>query len=499
MTEKDQKFPRSDKAPQRDQDRILQGQGDQTHNDAAQVYDDEVMGKDHEGNRLSQRMGRYARVSGNLGGAFAKILSERLLGKHKDESLQAKALTLALGNLKGPVMKVAQILATIPDAVPEEYQLEFLSLQADAPSMGWPFVRRRMAAELGANWQEKFSNFERHAAAAASLGQVHKAWGLDGEAYACKLQYPEMSSTVEADLKQLKLILKLYESSLGGLKTNGIFAEISERLREELDYKREALQMQLYGEILKAFPQVHIPKVIESLSTKRLLTMQWLEGVRFYDVLDASQDVRNRLATSMFLTWYYPLYNWGVIHGDPHLGNYSFKRQDTASQNAPYEINLLDFGCIRRFRPEFIEGVINLYKAMQKGDEARAVHAYEQWGFKNLTKEMLDVLNMWAHLLYEPILDDRIRPLQADNSGQYGREIADKVHQELRRLGGIEPPREFVFMDRAAVGVGSVCLRLRAEANWCTLFNELIQDFSIEKIYKNQEHPLFQELGLVQN
>jgi predicted unusual protein kinase regulating ubiquinone biosynthesis (AarF/ABC1/UbiB family) len=415
--------------------------------------------------RLSGRLKRYAHVSTQMGGSVFQLLIDRVFGHTSDPAKQAKALTDAMGHLKGPVMKIAQMLATIPDAVPPEYALEFLSLQADAPAMGWPFVKRRMQSELGSAWETKFQNFSHHAVAAASLGQVHQAQSHTGELLACKLQYPDMASIVDADLRQLKMALRVYEATLGGIKTEEIFKELSERLNEELDYSQEAQNMELYRTILKPFNFIHIPHVHEDLSTKRLLTMSWLEGKRLKDILDAPQEFRNLIAERMFIGWYYPFYQHHVIHGDPHLGNYTF--------TADGHVNLLDFGCIRHFEPQFIQGVLDLYQALKTKDQALAVHAYETWGFTNLTHEMLDVLNMWAQLLYEPILDDRVRPIQEGNSGVYGREIADKVHTELRRLGGIKPPREFVFMDRAAVGVGSVCMHLRAELNWAELFRQV--------------------------
>src|SRR5258707_11438635 len=145
---------------------------------------------------------------------------------------------MALGGIKGTLMKVAQLLATIPDALPEEYVRELIQLQANAPAMGWPFVRRRMMGELGPDWPGRFKSFEHEAARAASLGQVHRAVAKDGRALACKLQYPDMGSAVEADLSQLKFILSLYERYDRAISTAEIHAEIGERLREELDYRR---------------------------------------------------------------------------------------------------------------------------------------------------------------------------------------------------------------------------------------------------------------------
>lgn len=427
--------------------------------------------KDNESNKTTARLKRYATVTSAVSGSVARAATDKVLGRDVNHSLQAKALTKALGRLKGPVMKIAQMLSTIPDAVPAEYALEFQSLQADAPAMGWPFVRRRMAVELGSNWHSKFMSFDHEATSAASLGQVHKATSLKGDPLACKLQYPDMTSTVQADLNQLKLALKIYEATLGGIKTASVFEEISQRLEEELDYGLEAGNLDTFREIFKEHPTIHVPQVHADLSTNRLLSMSWLEGTPLRDILEAPQDYRNRMAELAFKGWYYPLFHHQIIHGDPHLGNYSFRQE---SLHGDEGINLFDFGCVRRFEKPFLQGVKDLYHALDQGDKALEVHAYETLGFKELSKEILEVLRLWATLLYEPVLDNRVRPMQKDHSGVYGRDMADKVHQELKKLGGVSPPREFVFMDRAAVGVGSLCLHLKAEANWYQLYNELM-------------------------
>jgi predicted unusual protein kinase regulating ubiquinone biosynthesis (AarF/ABC1/UbiB family) len=335
--------------------------------------------------------------------------------------------------------------------------------------MGWPFVRRRMAGELGADWRSRFSEFDRTAARAASLGQVHRATALDGTPLACKLQYPDMASAVEADLRQLKLAMSLYERYDRAVTTAEIHAEIADRLREELDYEREAAHMRLYREILRGEPGVAVPVPIPELSTNRLLTMTWLEGVPILDIATAPIEQRNEIALRMFRIWYVPFYYYGVIHGDPHLGNYTVAPDNT--------VNLLDFGCVRVFRASFVRGVIDLYNALQRGDRGLAVHAYESWGFGNLSNEIIDVLNRWALYVYGPLLDDRSRLIQEKASGVYGAAVAESVHRDIRRLGGVRPPREFVFMDRAAIGLGSVFLHLKAEINWYRLFHELIDDF----------------------
>src|SRR5207237_967856 len=210
------------------------------------------------------------------------------------------------------------------------------------------------------------------------LGQVHKAVGLDGTPFACKLQYPDMQSAVEADLKQLEVAFALHRRLSSWLDTREIAKEIGARVREELDYEREAKHAVLYG-------------------------------------------------------------------------------------NVPRGINLLDYGCVRIFHPRFVGGVVDLYRGLLNGDQARIVHAYETWGFKNLNRELIDILNIWARFIYGPLLEDRTRTV-ADGvkPGEYGRRQAFEVHQALKERGPVTVPQEFVFMDRAAVGLGAVFLHLRS-------------------------------------
>src|SRR5215468_5899751 len=439
---------------------------------------------DREKNRLSARARRYARVGANMSGVAARLAAARLFGVGLDRTRNAAELTAVLGGLKGPIMKVAQLMATIPDLLPPEYAAELAKLQSDAPPMGWAFVKRRMSAELGADWQHKFSGFEHHPAAAASLGQVHRAHALDGSELACKLQYPDMQSAVEADLSQLQLLFAIRKRFDPVIDTSEIAVEIAARLREELDYVREAKHVALYQSMLKAEDAIRVPKVCPELSTGRLLTLDWLTGRKLLEHKGDSLETRNRLATAMFTAWWFPFSRFGVIHGDPHLGNYTVFDD---SKGKPSGINLLDYGCIRIFPPSFVGGVVDLYRGLLHRDDNLVVHAYETWGFKRLNRELIDALNIWARFIYGPLLDDRVRTI-ADGvkPSEYGRKEAFRVHQALKAKGPVTVPREFVFMDRAAIGLGAVFLHLAAEINFYRLFNEAIESFAVEDVAARQ-------------
>jgi len=427
---------------------------------------------DSEKNRLSARAVRYGRVGANVGSVAARIAGRRLFGLDPERDKSAAALAAALGGLKGPIMKVAQLLATIPEALPAEYAAELGQLQSQAPPMGWSFVRRRMAAELGPDWEQKFASFEHEAAASASLGQVHRATAHDGRMLAVKLQYPDMQSAVEADLAQLGILFSIHRRMRPAIETSEMLKEISARLREELDYELEAKHTRLYGIIFKDDPLIHVPDVLPELSTRRLLTMTWLEGARLLDYTNHPLEERNRIARAMFRAWWYPFSHYGVIHGDPHLGNYTvFADADGKAAG----INLLDYGCMRTFAPKFIQGVIDLYHGLLRNDRALIVHAYETWRFGGLSNELIDILNIWANFIYGPMLEDRVRTIAEEtHPGAYGRQEAFKVHQGLQEKGPVTVPREFVFMDRAAIGLGGVFLHLNAELNYHRLFEDTI-------------------------
>ena len=484
--------------------------------------------EDREQNRLSGRLSRYARVGANVGGVAARVAGARLIGRDLTDPRNAADLAAALGGLKGPLMKLAQMMATVPDLLPPEFAAELQKLQADAPPMGPAFVKRRMMGELGADWEERFAAFDRKPAAAASLGQVHKATSHDGRELAVKLQYPDMQSAIEADLGQLGLVLKLQRRFSPEIDTSEIAKELTDRLREELDYRREAAHIALYRSMLKDEELVRVPKAVPELSTGRLLTMTWLEGKPLLSFLDRDQEDRNRVAKAMFRAWWFPFSHFGVIHGDPHLGNYTvFEEQEARSGEAatgkqekearsgeaatgkqkkevrsgeaatgkqeshPGGINLLDYGCVRIFPPAFVEGVVNLYEGLKNDDRERIVAAYRGWGFVGLTDSTIDTLNIWARFIYGPLLDDRVRTIADGGLPQnYGRREVWEVKQRLKPEAALVIPREFVLMDRAAIGLGSVMLHLKAELNFHRLFEETIADFDVVELGKRQAKAL---------
>ena len=324
--------------------------------------------------------------------------------------------------------------------------------------MGWAFVKRRMRAELGPDWQERFGSFDHQPAAAASLGQVHRATAQDGAPLACKLQYPDMQSRSRPTSRQLaRHLLASTAAWIRRSTRSEIIEEISERVREELDYEREARHIALYRAIFRATkPRVRVPTRWPELSTGRLLTMDWLEGKPLLAYKDAAED-RNRLATAMFKAWWHPFSHYAVIHGDPHLGNYTVFEEGGAARastcstmaasassrrasSAAWSISIA--GCGGRSRPHRPRlRDLGLPRALQRADR----HA-----------EHLGAL----HLRPAAGRPRALASPTASRPAEYGRRQAFQVHQALKEKGPVTVPREFVFMDRAAIGLGGVFLHL---------------------------------------
>lgn len=414
------------------------------------------------------KLKRYFDTAKLATGFATRLGAEKYFNISMDDEAYAAFLKETLGQLKGPLMKAAQFLTTIPDTLPKEYYT-LIELQSQAPAMGIPFVKRRLKNELGPDWEKNFNTFDLNAISAASLGQVHKAQLTNNQNVAVKLQYPNMEGVTESDLQQLQFLFFLYQTYNKSIHTEYIYEELKERLYEELDYQKEADNIKNYRLFFKQHHNIHIPQVYNDFTTKRLLTMDWCDGTSILNFEQEKQEIKNKIGKILFNSWYLPLYKKGMLHGDPHPGNYLVQ----IINNEPH-LTLLDFGCVRYFDATTISGIKNLFFGLLHNKKTQCIDAFEELGFHNLNNTLIDIILEWANMLYNPLLDDSIRPIQKDISPKDSLKIAQKIHDALKKEGGIRPPRTFVFLDRAAVGIGSVLMRLQSQQNWHQLFLEMI-------------------------
>ena len=216
--------------------------------------------------------------------------------------------------------------------------------------------------------------------------------------------------------------------------------------------------------------------------------MQWLDGEPLVAFESASQEARDAIAVGLFDAWWRPFLRYGVIHGDPHLGNYTVVASPESGERRVDGVNLFDYGCVRIFPPRFVHGVVELYRALEADDKARIADAYAMWGFARLTPGVTEAMTMWARFMCGPILDDRVRTA-ADGvkPSEYGRHEIGQVMRALRAEGGGLPvPREFVFLERATIGLGSAFLRLGARLNFHRMYEDAIADFDEEVVARRQ-------------
>jgi aarF domain-containing kinase len=285
-----------------------------------------------------------------LGYQLQSLFLDEESGQKKKQDFYRKSaqrMKRDLSELKGPLMKLGQAISMQSHLLPQEVLQELADLHMKAPSMHWPMMRIQFKKSMGHHPEEIFASFEKEAFAAASLGQVHRARTKEGQEVAVKIQYPGIRQVIENDLKTLKAVLLPARARQRSLKN--MQKEIEEVIFQEIDYENEAQNIQLYREKLKPLPYVRVPEVYPEYSSKKVLCMSLMPGLHLDEFLATkpSQDLKDRIGARLFELFYYQVYQMDCLHADPHLGNYLFNKDGS--------LNLIDFGCVKHFDPDFLE------------------------------------------------------------------------------------------------------------------------------------------------
>ncbi|MBM3631935.1 MAG: AarF/ABC1/UbiB kinase family protein [Alphaproteobacteria bacterium] len=405
----------------------------------------------------------------------------------------------ALGTLKGPMVKIAQMAGMIPGLLPDDCAQALLTLCTNAPPMHGALLGRKMQLEWGKDWQTRFARFDQNPVASASLGQVHRAALHDGTEVAVKVQYPTMKQAVQADLALFKMILRHAWESSHGLDMRDFPHEWEQRLYEELDYGSEIRNISCWRELFKDNPLIHIPFPFPDLTTAHILTMSWSPAQGIETAFHQNQDLRHDLGQKIFWAWYYPFYRAGMLHGDPHMGNMAWScpqpPTETGLDNKRFyeqnaQLHIFDFGCVRIFSPMFVQGFCHLYQGLLNKNSQLTQQAYAELGFKDLTHPMIMALNDWAHFLLAPFLQDQDCYLDHVSCPKQALDAMHHLENTLKDHGGTTIPPEFLIFDRVAVILGAVLIRLQVKANWHRLMHPLIESFCLTKCRTNQQRLL---------
>ena len=362
--------------------------------------------------------------------------------------------------LRGAFMKLVQMLSMRDDVLPTE-ALQVLSVvQSSVPPMDYPLIRKQITRELGRPPETVFAWFDEGAFAAASLGQVHKARLKSGEDVVVKVQYPGVEETVNQDLKNLKALLQTFtligrDVMRQRIDQSEVYQELEERLHEELDYVNEAKNIALFQKMFGDDEEVVIPDVYPDVSSRRVLTMSLVEGYPFKDILGPGidQDLKDWVALKYFRVVWRQIFEFGVLHTDPHPGNYLVTFHP--------KLAILDFGSIRIFPEPIRKAYHRLAKAILAWDETVMADCFVRLGFLGQGDDPAPMVRIMK-IIFEPVLRDRRYDPRDYNSIEKGMEIAG-IGLEHRLF---REPGHRVFLSRALLGLDAYLKQLGTVTNW---------------------------------
>ncbi|MEZ5322615.1 MAG: AarF/ABC1/UbiB kinase family protein [Microthrixaceae bacterium] len=421
------------------------------------------------------RTAELVRLGASAGTGLAKLRAESALasGERKAE-LQARyelrtaeQVAEVLGNMKGAVMKLGQMASYLDGGLPEPVREALARMQQDAPPMSYELASGVVRSELGGDPDEVFAHFEREPLAAASIGQVHRARTHDGVDVAVKVQYPGVDEAIRADLGNTDLLFGALGVLFSGMDPKPIVEELRTRLVEELDYRIEAAHQRRFAEYYDDHPTIHVPRVVDELSTTRVLTTELATGARWSEVLQWSQSERDLAAETLYRFAFGGIYRLGIFNGDPHPGNYLFEPGG--------RITFLDYGLCKVFSPEEVRRFECMIKAMVfDADAAEVRRVFEEVGVVSKGSYLTDeqIHDYFAHF-FEQVM--------ADGSTEITPEYASTSLRRYFDLGGpygevmksVTLPSFMVIVQRINLGLFSLFGELHAVGNWRRLANEI--------------------------
>jgi predicted unusual protein kinase regulating ubiquinone biosynthesis (AarF/ABC1/UbiB family) len=419
------------------------------------------------------RNAQLAAVGGRLGAVTAKNRAQRVFAsaarkEELDTELElatAAEVTAALGNMKGALMKLGQMASYLDDGLPEPIREALASLQADAPPMHPDLAAATVERELGRAPDEAFAEWDPVPIAAASIGQVHRAMTHDGRAVAVKVQYPGVDEAIAADLDNSDLIVRMMGMLFPGLEPGPLVQELRDRLTEEVDYRNEAANQRLFADFYRGHPFIHVPDVVDELSTGRVLTTELAPGVRLKEVVDTwSREEQDLAGETIFRFVFRSLYRLHAFNGDPHPGNYLFEPGG--------RVTFLDFGLVKRFVPEEVqlfESMVRTIVLERDGDRFREILEGANVlkpGSGMTGDQVLD----WFGYFYEFVLRHEVKTF----THEYAAESVTKIFSrsgEVAKYGNVPP--SFVLIQRINLGLSAVLAELGATANWRRIAEEL--------------------------
>jgi predicted unusual protein kinase regulating ubiquinone biosynthesis (AarF/ABC1/UbiB family) len=424
-----------------------------------------------------ERLASVGSVTGRVGASYLWSALKRPF--QSEEKREAARLDTHLKNamrivesskqLRGAFMKATQILSMRDDLFPTEAVDVLSVVQSSVPPMDHRLIRKRIVDELGAEPEKLFASFEPEAFAAASLGQVHRARLASGEEVVVKIQYPGVEKTVKSDLQNAKALIQTLKLVARDVMRNrdmdyrGVYDELKSRMEEELDYELEGANIELFRKLYADDPEIVIPRVIHERTTRRVITLSYVDGYKIRDILapGVDQSLKDWVMLKLYdITWQ-QLLCFGILHVDPHPGNYLVTHHP--------KLGILDFGCIRILPPDLRDAYRDLNRALLEDDEALFRDSLLRLEFLNPEDDhgpMREILRR----LFAPLLADR----KVDPREYKSMEELSAAVQGGLAAGYWKAPPHRVFLDRVLLGIDGYLKLAGTVANWHRIYKKWV-------------------------
>jgi len=401
-------------------------------------------------------------VAGNMLLAGVRELAQGKRPKLSDLLLtptNVQRITQQLAQMRGAAMKVGQLISMdAGDLLPPELAAILARLRSDAHAMPQRQVQAVLSANWGAKWQQRFEPFDFTPIAAASIGQVHRAYTRDGRDLAIKIQYPGVRKSISSDVDNVAALLRLSGLLPKTLDIAPLLHEAKRQLREEADYQAEGAHLQRFGALLADAPQFVVPVLHADLTTRNVLAMSFVDGVPIESMTSAPQADRNRIVRLLVALLFRELFEFNLMQTDPNFANYRYNPQTR-------QLVLLDFGATRSFAPTFGQAYRSVMQAAMAGDRAAmrqaamAIGYFDEHAQARHQDAVLDMMQM------------ALEPLRHDGDFDFGTtDMVQRLHQAGMALGLDRdfwhiPPVDTLFLHRKLGGLYLLAARLKARLN----------------------------------
>ena len=429
-------------------------------------------------NRL-ERQARIWRLSARrtVHWGMVKVRGRRATAEQRAKLEESFAIRSAedvaevLGGMKGAIMKAGQMISFIAEGLPPEARAALATLQADVPPMAPSLAEGVVEAELGQHPERLFLQWEPVPVAAASIGQVHRAVTRDGREVAVKVQYPGVDRAIRSDLDNAELLYGLFASfALKNMDVKPMVDELRSRMGDELDYRLEAVCQAEFAERYRDHPFIHVPDVIPSLSSRRVITSEWVGGLTWARFIDSATPEQKRTAAEILFRFAEgSIWHHRVFNGDPHPGNYRFHPDKG-------RVTFLDFGLVKRWAPGELETLSPILDAILDQDPEGTMGALETAGFLPAGH------GLTAGRIYEYVSGPYL-PFQVDEF-TYDPDFVGRTLQRMLDIQGefgdvirlLNMPPSYVILDRVVWGMSALFGRMGATGNWRGLLGEYLHE-----------------------